>query len=167
VAMSRRDPLTAGDYHKVVERYHHDSDRAAAVLAAAFIEGYFEDYLRTFTNKEKEVEELFGKSGPLGAFEAKAKCAYVFGYIPKNIYIDINNICKVRNIFAHSPKVNVSFIDNNIKTLCDNLSMAKLKFKEDDALIHLKKPRIQYLLTISMIVGHMHNTMLQANRIDK
>jgi DNA-binding MltR family transcriptional regulator len=165
--MSRRDPLTMGDYVKVLERYHHDSDRAAAVLTAAFIEGYFEDYLRTYTNKEKEVEELFGKSGPLGAFEAKAKCAYVFWYIQRHIYIDIKNVCKIMNIFAHSPKVNVSFVDNNIKTLCNNLSTAKLKFREDYSLYNINKSRIQYLISISNIVGHMHNTMLQTNRSEK
>jgi DNA-binding MltR family transcriptional regulator len=162
--MSRRDPLTVTDYHKILETYHNDSDRAAAVLAAAFFEGYVEDYLRTFTNKDKEVEELFGKSGPLGAFEAKAKCAYVFGYIPKQIYKDIKNICKVRNLFAHSPKPNISFKDNEIKTLCSNLSMAKPKLKEDGSVWVEKDPRIQYLCSISMIVSQMHNTLLQINK---
>lgn len=47
--MSNKKDLTLVGYNKVVESFHNETDRAAAILAASFIDCFLEKLLRCYT----------------------------------------------------------------------------------------------------------------------
>ncbi len=141
--------MNLADYTEVVKLFHDESDRAAAILAASFLENFLGEFLKNYMVKDQEVlDGLLKVYGPLATFGARRECAYAFGYIDETLRKDIKYIAKVRNEFAHNYERN-SFSDTPIPDLCQNLSTAGCS----------KEPRIQYLIAIGMAVGRLHNIM--------
>lgn len=136
-------------YNKIVESFHNESDRAAAILAASFLEDFLTGFLRKFmVDDSQATKNMLQGFGPLATFSARRECAYVFGYIDDSLRKDLKVIAKVRNEFAHNYDRN-SFSDSPIANLCANLSTATCS----------QAPRSQYLMAISMTVGRLHNIM--------
>jgi DNA-binding MltR family transcriptional regulator len=130
----------------MVDSYHKESDRAAAILAASFLEAYLAQFLKEFMIDDQRVcNELLNGYGPLATFSALRECAYAFGHIGEKTRNDIKYITKIRNEFAHNFERN-SFSDTPIPDLCKNLSTAKMS----------KELRVQYLLAISKTVGKLY-----------
>jgi hypothetical protein len=62
------------------EDIENSSDRAAAIVAAAFLEDHLAIALkRHFHQDEKILNETFRSSGPLGSFSAKINMAFLVG----------------------------------------------------------------------------------------
>jgi len=159
--MTTTSLLSVVDYNKLVEVYHNDTDRAAAVLAAAFLDAYLAEFLRFHLVKDPLVEELFQNAGPLSSLYSRARCAYAMGLIQRSLLDDIELIRKVRNHFAHHP-ADTSFSAAPVRDICRSLSTAKglLGLKEGPR--HLHEPRFWYLVAVGGAVAFMHNTMLEA-----
>ena len=64
---------------------------------------------------------LFQATGPLSSFSQCISCAYAFGFIRENQYIDLNYIRQIRNHFAHHP-IKASFEEDKIAAAIMNLS---------------------------------------------
>lgn len=91
------------NYNSMVEAFHSESDRGAAVLAGSYAENVLGKYLAyKCTDKSKE-EDLFGSNGPLSTFSQRILISESFGLISKNTAETLNYIRKVRNHFAHHP----------------------------------------------------------------
>lgn len=156
-------PLTLHDYNDVVKLYHTESDRAAAILAASFLEEYMGHYLKSKLIFDPMVDELFENNGPLSSFDSRAKMLYALGLISKLSIDDTKYIRKIRNHFAHHPK-ETSFSTPRVKDWCSNLSTGKPEnqYKPDEPL--LGSPRHQYLVAIAIIIMEMHTSNI--NKID-
>lgn len=125
----------------MVDSYHAESDRAAAILAASFLEASLALFLKEFMIDDQQAcDELLKGFGPLATLSARRKCAYAFGYIDEKTRNDIKYIAKIRNEFGHNYKMN-SFRETPIPDLCKNLSTATVS----------KELRVQYLTAISSV----------------
>src|SRR4051794_24711234 len=91
----------------------NESDRASAVLCAAFLDHELEILLRRFMRDIKETNELFKQMQPLSTFSSKIKFAYVLGLIIPDAYHDLNLIRRIRNDFAHNRRAR-SFTETEI-----------------------------------------------------
>jgi len=146
----KKKKLNLVDYNKMVEFYHEESDRAAAILAASFLETFLGQFLKEFMINDQQVcDDLLNGYGPLATLSARRECAYAFGYIQEEMRNDIKYIAKIRNEFAHNHELN-SFADPPIPDLCQNLSTAEMN----------KEPRILYLMAIGMTVGLLNSKIV-------
>jgi len=115
---------TLGDF---VTEFNHETDRAAAILAASYLDHELEVLLRAYMSANDELlYELFKNDAPLGSFSAKIRTAYALGLIPESDYIDLNIIRGICNNFAHKLH-GLSFETDSIRDRCRNLRIpAKL-----------------------------------------
>lgn len=100
-----------------------ESDRAAAIVGAAWVEEELEAAVRSFLIDDKEsVRRLLGKSSPLSSFSAKIDLACVLGMCTRAIAKDLHTIREVRNEFAHNilgkGNEKLSFSSAHIKDKC-------------------------------------------------
>jgi mannitol operon repressor len=100
------------------------SDRAAAIVAAAFVEDHLATALqRRMRENAKIVAELFRSSGPLGSFSAKIDMAFLLGLITEEAHKELHAIRAIRNLFAHTLG-KLSFNSGRILNLSNNLVYA-------------------------------------------
>lgn len=99
------------------------SDRAAAIVGAAWVEEELDAAIRSFIIDDKEsVKRLLGKSAPLSSFSAKIDMACVLGMCSRVIAKDLHTIREVRNDFAHNiftkDNTKLNFNSEHIKDKC-------------------------------------------------
>lgn len=63
----------------------NESDRAAAVLAPAYLDALLDDLLRGFLRKTKNVDDLLSSSGPLGAYSARIDLVHALGFLSERL----------------------------------------------------------------------------------
>jgi DNA-binding MltR family transcriptional regulator len=148
-AVAKANGLTLVDYSNVVKGFHNETDRAAAVLAASFVECFLEELLRVFMHNGPVVDQLFEAHGALSTFSARSDCAYALRIIDENLHRNLKFIRQIRNHFAHHPS-ETSFDDSPIRDFCAHLSLG-----EDG-----ESPRSTFLIAVGLAVGTMHNIML-------
>ena len=122
-------PPTHGGFDVFFDWFDHGEDRPEALTYPVLIEELLEKILRAvFRNDAVIANELFKPSGALGSFGVKNRLAYLFGILAREPYDDFNVIGKIRNRFAHDPKVK-SFEHPVIKQWVNDLKINKT-FKE-------------------------------------
>lgn len=95
-----------------------ESDRAAALMAAAYIDEQLKSLLKKFfVNDPKIADNLLKSSGALGSFSARIDMVFSLGLLPKNIRDDLELIRRIRNDFAHTAKP-LTFECEPIKSRC-------------------------------------------------
>lgn len=113
--------VNLSDYQRVVELYHNESDRAAAVLAGSYVESYLAEYLKTCELiSDPEIDKLFEGHGPLATFAQRISIAYAIGAIDQRMRDDLQAIKDIRNHFAHHPheaKFGDPVLDKHFKKL--------------------------------------------------
>lgn len=105
-----------------------ESDRAAAILAAA----YFEDRLREkiMTRFVKKADKLFGIYEPLGTFKAKIDIAHALGLYDLKTRKGLDLVRKIRNEFAHSSEP-IQFDHEKIAGWCRKLDAKNVQDPDD------------------------------------
>ena len=100
------------------------SDRAAVIVAAAFIDNLLENaLLSAFVGASKaENANIFSGHGPLGTFSGKIEICYRVGIISKYEKTLIHKIRQIRNKFAHELRID-SLNSKKVKTLVAELSI--------------------------------------------
>jgi hypothetical protein len=153
------------------------NDRAAAIVAAAFVEDHLSMTLRRrFHQDDKIINDTFRSSGPLGSFAAKINLAFLVGLCSKEACKELNTIRAIRNEFAHNVLTS-GFDSQRVRDLAANLTFdSKLKFTitsadEGDERVILDSevdgipttPRERYLkacwalLMLFVFTHHMHS----------
>lgn len=99
------------------------SDRAAAIVGAAWIEEELEAAILSFLVDDKDsVKRLLGKSSPLSSFSAKIDLACLLGMSSRAIAKDLHTIREIRNEFAHNilakDNAKLSFNSAHIRDKC-------------------------------------------------
>ena len=101
--------------------FNKESDRGAALIAAAVLDEKLYDILKAFLADVPASNDLLeGFNAPLGTFSARITAALSFGLIQENEYKEINIIRRIRNEFGHSWK-GVSFVSQKVSQLCSQL----------------------------------------------
>ncbi len=123
-----------------------ESDRAAALVAAAEVESYLVHLLMfEFTRLSEEERELlfFGRNGTLSEFADRISVAYGLGVIHPDERDDLDRIRRIRNAFAHSA-IPLTFENELIATECSRLFYRDV-YGDNSA--SFAQPKLRYLLT--------------------
>ena len=123
-----------------------ESDRAAALVAAAEVESYLAHLLMfkfTPLSKEERDELFFGRNAPLAEFAARINIAYGLGTINAGERDDLHGIRRVRNAFAHSV-IPLTFENELIAKECERLSYRNVYGDTSES---FGKPKLRYILT--------------------
>ena len=113
------------DIAKVFKEIHGDSDRAAAITAAA----YFEEILalaitaRLVDLSNTRKNALLKGDGPLNTFNTKVLMGYALGLYGPKTFDDLNKIRSIRNKFAHRSGIS-KFDHSTVSKLCSGLYTA-------------------------------------------
>lgn len=151
--MAKKKELSIGELNQMVETFHEESDRGAAILAGSFAEHALAQYLKFRIRDKKLADKLFDGMGPLSSFSQCISIAFAFDLITAAQYKDLEKIRKIRNHFAHHP-LDTTFKTDEVKKLCVELSMfnqtnPKESSESDD---HL---RVTYLLSCGFTSGSL------------
>jgi DNA-binding MltR family transcriptional regulator len=119
-------PLNAKALASMLGRLQTESDRGAALIAAAWVDDSLTEYVRSrFVEDGKAVKELLTGDVPLGTFSSRIKLAYCLGWIGPDVRADLNLIRSVRNEFAHS-RGELSFSVPAIRNRCSILKTIEI-----------------------------------------
>lgn len=113
----------ADDINRFVSELANETDRGAALVAAAVIEERLGIILRAFFREQltkPELNDLFGKTGHLGTFASKISIAHAVCLITPDEQREILTLKKIRNDFAHK-SFGLSFDLDPMKSHVDRL----------------------------------------------
>lgn len=105
-----------------LKEFQKESDRGAALVGAALLDARLERLLLSHLIPGKVSTELIEGSGsaPLGSFSTRTNICFALGLITDQERIELNNIRKIRNEFAHREH-GMDFNDPKISALCNSL----------------------------------------------
>jgi len=105
------------------DELHRESDRAAAVLGAAYLDECLRELITSFLiDNEKEVDQLLKRS--LLTFGSRIRASYCMGLISEDEHHDLQTIRDIRIGFAHDLH-GLSFSTPWIIDLCNALQHPK------------------------------------------
>ena len=123
------------EWSSFFEELKEESDRAAAILVAAYIDSLLQAKLEVlFCKGNSETRrKLFDSQGAFATFSAKVDAAYCLGWLEPNVFHDIGIIRKIRNEFAHRIHGR-TFEESKIKTLVRMLEIPHQLFYDWDSI---------------------------------
>jgi DNA-binding MltR family transcriptional regulator len=133
-------------YNRVADLFDKESDRAAAILAASYLETLLEKLLRA-TFVRTPSTDMFSSRGPLSTFASRTDLAYALGLFHEGVYHDLTLIRRVRNDFAHNFD-DATFSLPAVKDRCADLWFVKQLATHQD--VAALSQRDRFLLS----VGH-------------
>jgi DNA-binding MltR family transcriptional regulator len=111
-------PGLSADIARFVEDFQKETDRGAALAAAAFLDDVLTAMLcAAFIDDPKTATRLLEYPGPISTFGARADLAYAMGLLGPKMHADLKVIREIRNHFAHSHSP-VTFDDPAVEGLC-------------------------------------------------
>lgn len=106
---------------RAADSYKQESDRAAALLAAAMLDYQLGETIRNLLVDDKDASDrLLDSTRPLGTFSARIDLLYSLGHLPIYIRRAAHQIRSIRNEFAHHPEA-LSFTRSDIASKCASL----------------------------------------------
>ena len=132
---SRKGVLTThphlAEFLPFLEVLNAESARGVVLVAASYLENVLLDVLRSFLIEGKPQEQILsGFNAPIGSLSAKIALSASLGLINERERKECDTIRKIRNNFAHN--VHPSFDEENVKSLCDNLTYRARPFEGID-----------------------------------
>ncbi|WKA26379.1 transcriptional regulator [Bradyrhizobium roseum] len=110
------------DFEEFLGDFNKETERGAALAAAAYIDGLLESTLIAFLiPNDSGLNLITGFNAPLGTLSARNAACHAMGLISELEFKECDLIRRVRNEFAH--KVKMSFEVSRVKNLCRNLSL--------------------------------------------
>lgn len=151
--------LDIDDYHAVLQEFHNESDRAAAVLGGSFVECYLAKYMRS-AMVEDVKDGVFDNNGPFSTYSQRIQGAHAFGMISATTKRDLELIGKIRNHFAHHP-LRSTFDTAPVTGWCNNLSTAELFPARGASQGTGQGNRYRFVVAIGKVVEVWHNSLLK------
>lgn len=111
------------DLHAFSEGMRLESERASAIVGAAMLDACLEDLFRRKLSCFHD--ELVKPTRPLGTFSARIRLARALEWINDDARYDLDIIRRVRNDFAHSFDVALSFSNQATTHRCNTLRTAQ------------------------------------------
>lgn len=138
---------------RVYDLYKKESDRAAAVLAASYVDSLLKDALAGRLGADKQVQkDVLEGRGALGNFSSRIDLAYLLGMISTVRHRDLHIVRRIRNDLSHTFE-DMAFDTASVKARCLELSAARQIITLDQTLKHdyfTGSPiRFIYMLTIN------------------
>ena len=127
--MSEEDSYIEVDtaaFSEFINEFQHESDRAAAILAGAYLDNLLSTILENYliSDNKNSHNILYGNNSPLYTFHSRILCSYGLGLIPTHEFKDLLVIKKIRNAFAHK-QAGLSFSSQSITDQCKKLMIVQ------------------------------------------
>lgn len=136
----------------LVEKFNTESDRAAGVLAAAYLDAFLEDILRGVLLPGSRTDEMFEGQGPLRSFGSRIALAHALGVSTDEVSREMDLIRKIRNHFAHN-LWEAQFDAQPVSQWCAELRlMDNIMDKDGNIGKPNSSPRERYLLSVGVCV---------------
>jgi hypothetical protein len=124
-----RDYLALSDdprFNAFLSEFQGESDRAAAVLGAAYLDDQLKSILvASWVDESRRFADLLEPPlGPLATFSSRILVACAVGLIAKDERSDLDLVCGIRNDFAHKLH-GLSFEEPRIASKCQSFSVAR------------------------------------------
>lgn len=111
------------EFLKFLDALNKESDRGAALIAAAMLDDLLGRSILAFLIAHEETKRLLeGFNAPLGTLSARALCAFALGVLSEEEFRECERIRKIRNVFAHN--VHSSFEDQKLRQMCATLNFS-------------------------------------------
>lgn len=112
---------TNGDQWQIwMDEFQNESDRACALLGAAFLDDQLRQLLEHFFVDDRQIAGLFENASALSTFSSRIELAFALGFIALRELRDLRIIRKIRNDFAHG-LMGLSFQSDGISSRCREL----------------------------------------------
>jgi DNA-binding MltR family transcriptional regulator len=159
------------------------SGRALGIIAASLVEIHLTKLIKqtfiteTKTGSKETVQEwMLRSTGPLGAFAAKIRIAYLMGLISAEFFKDLELMREIRNRFAHHTEMG-GFDVQEISSRCLNFTIVDKYVVDPPNGVHgdpsalfglqapgakekLKNPKERYALSAQVFsIGIQHATV--------
>jgi hypothetical protein len=134
-------------HNEMVVKLKEESDRAAALLAASFLESEMTRRLKDFLVDDESTAKLFETYRPISTFSALVDVCFAVGLMTRTMRSDLSLVRKARNHFAHHPK-HLTFTDAPVSDWCRELSWAKGVPTQNGDVFRIEGPRDAYLFTV-------------------
>jgi len=147
------------DYSAMRKEFDNASDRAVAILGAAYVEEAVLDALLTELGIEdpNNIDELLGNGAPLSTFSNKIMMASVLGLTGPRTRGDLDRIRKIRNECAHSVNP-ISFADQKIMSWAAALTPRSLPIPHSEKYLpDASKPRERFQECCHQIYDQLYN----------
>jgi len=150
------------DAHRELEA---QTDRAVAIVGAAFLDAKLEKTLRLHfisglsNNAHKDLFE--GPTAPLGTFSGKIRLAHALGLIGVKSFADLKLIATIRNRFAHRLEV-TSFSEPAIADLCSKLQLANIVFMGEEV---PHNPRTRFIKAVVNIMHFIYSEIVAGTEL--
>lgn len=138
--------ITPTDHRDMVAAYANESDRGAAVHAGSFIEAVLVKFLVSCGIDKSDIDKK--------DFNERIVLADKSGLLSQEVCSRLHVIRKIRNHFAHHPKV-VSFSESPIRELVatlPSLSPSEKAFLAIEKTLYVDDGRISYLVAAEMFM---------------
>jgi DNA-binding MltR family transcriptional regulator len=147
------------EFDSFLREFQQETDRAAAVLAVAYLDNRLAKLLRSkFVSQHKLIDSLFDGQGGLSSFSAKISLAFAVGLISLPTAEDLHLIRKIRNDFAHKPH-SLSFQAPLIANYVSKLSVFKttvyVNTDEKSVLLPFVTPRSRFNLAVVLLLSRI------------
>ncbi len=120
----------SNDGRKVFNVLNDQSDLAAVVVGASYLDAAIEALLAGKLLSGSVADKLLAPEGPLGSASSRVDLAYCLGLVAKQHYQDLRNIGKIRNLFAHS-HLELDFSSSQVQEMCSQLRTWRIVSSED------------------------------------
>lgn len=157
ICMGKRRVLA--DYQAMRKEFDHATDRAVAILGAAYVEEALFDALiiRLGVKDQRAVDELLENGAPLSTFSNKISLAEAVYLIGPRTRGDLDRIRKIRNECAHSVNP-ISFCDQRMCALVAALTPRALPiYGSKPELPDASKPRERFQECCHQLYDHFYN----------
>lgn len=150
--LNRDEDPALFDYFDVMSEFSKENVRGIAIVSCSFIDVLLERAIKSFLLPCSSTNDLItGFNAPLGTFSAKIKMARALGIITQDEARFSDELRKARNIFSHTPKVDLNSED--IKKIIGKLSeCAFMKAGQRDTDPHT----VIYLASNNLIISFLH-----------
>lgn len=112
-----RFPEDEAHFNAFLDEFQRESDRAAAVLSAAYLDAKLADLLKAAFAVDSKGPELLDVNQPLGSFGPRTTLAEAVGLITHEERQDLELVRRIRNDFAHELH-GLSFNTEKIASRC-------------------------------------------------
>jgi len=145
------------EFNDFLTEFQNESERAAAVLGAAYLDDLLRQILEAFFVGDKPaMKELLSDLTALGTYSVRSRVAYAAGLITADERDDLAQVGAIRNKFAHR-KESLSFDEPPISDHCGNFAIVRERFKAEPKLakVYPQSSREIYNLEVALLAYYL------------
>jgi DNA-binding MltR family transcriptional regulator len=155
--LKKLDEGKVTDWLSFLDEFRLESDRATAIIGAAFLDNHLRLLLsQFFVDNPKVVNELLGGGegdAPLSSFGPRITTAYALGLLGVDELHDLRIIKNLRNVFAHGLQ-GLSFSQPDIEVECSKLKAFEVLHGIKPELA-IRSARDRYILSVELLANQI------------